>query len=99
MIPRNLKVPSASRLNLLAGIVTAKVSIRSVTCWVTGLIPVLFLPRVKVLLRVKVGGVPASVSKDDVDAANGIGETFTATGKFPAGDPEMGVRAPFDPMA
>jgi hypothetical protein len=66
---------------------------------VTGLIPVLFLPRVKVLLRVKVGGVPASVSKDDVDVANGIGETFNATGKFPAGDPEMGVRAPFDPMA
>ena len=73
---------------------TAKVSIRSVTCWVTGSIPVLFLPRVKVSLSVKVGGVPASVSKDVVDVANGIGETATEKGEFTVnGDPKMGVRA------
>src|SRR5260370_34284555 len=88
MTPWKANLPLGFSLNEPAGIVTEKVPICRVTFSVTGLIPLLFAPRVKDSFRSKPGGGPAvisSLAKDEANEAKGTsGVIATEAGLGPA---------------
>src|ERR1700732_1505961 len=99
MTPWKANLLLGFRLNEPAGIVTEKVPIWRVTFSVTGLIPLLFLPRVKDSFRSKLDGGPALISsfaKDEAKSTCRVIATATETGLDPAakGEPVMGASAP-----
>src|SRR5260370_19256727 len=67
-------LPVGFSWNEPAGIVTEKGPIGRVTFSVTGLIPLLFAPRVKDSCRWKPGGGPAVMSSLAEDVANGVAQ-------------------------
>src|SRR5258708_39456451 len=80
------------------GIVTEKVPICRVMFSVTGLIPLLFAPRVKDSFRSKPCLAISSLAKDEAKGTSGV--IATELGLIPAakGDPATGVRAPPAPI-
>src|SRR5260370_39423302 len=98
MTPTNTNLPSRFSLNEPAGIITEKAPICRVTFSVTGLIPLLFAPRVKDSFRAKRWFAISSLAKDEAKGTSGV--IATESGKNPAakGEPGTGVRAPLAPM-
>src|SRR5260370_1237387 len=97
MTPWKANLPLGFSLNEPPGIVTEKVPIRRVTFSVTGLIPFLFVTRVKDSFRSKPFFAIWSLAKDEAKGTSGV--IATDRGLIPAakGDPND-VRAPLAPM-
>lgn len=98
MTPLKRKCSVTIQLKESAGTITEKVPICRVTFSVTGLIPLLFTPRVKESFRSNLGFAISSLAKNEAKGIYGV--MATEKGKRPAatGEPRTGVRAPLAPM-
>src|SRR5258706_509428 len=100
MTPWKANLPLGFRLNEPPGIVTEKVPIRRVTFSVTGLIPLLFAPRVKDSFRSKPFLAIWRLEKDEAKGTSVV--KAIARGVVPAAKGDTNdvscVRAPSAPM-